>query len=164
MKLIQCRACRDVRLIHLYKIYCKCQQSAGMYLEDHHTVSVSGPCIVIGIANPDLRKDMEDRLLIDEQNQPIRAFVIYSNRVIREDNRDAAGWGKSGAEKERVMTIDKQLSQKIKNLRLTQHGRRERYLAALRRYMSRLQDADKNHTLAAKSFRSGKSVKRMKSA
>ena len=89
MKLIYCKSCGDVfKLTSREQRSCRCNRSAGIYEDDKWTVTVGGPCHVIGIANQDLgpMSGLDHRLDRDEQNQAIRCWVIAeieSGRVRR---------------------------------------------------------------------------------
>lgn len=52
MKLIFCTECQDVRKI---TATCACGKSKGVYHSDGWNVTVSGPCIVLGISNTSLQ-------------------------------------------------------------------------------------------------------------
>lgn len=51
MKLIACKKCKDVIGLDYENRSCKCGLSGGRYNEDGDTVTVTGPCRVIGMEN-----------------------------------------------------------------------------------------------------------------
>lgn len=75
MKLIYCRACRDVIGLREEVRLCACGQSQGAYLPDRARAWIRGPCVPLGFANDSFYRALAAQPL-EPPGEAFRAFVI----------------------------------------------------------------------------------------
>jgi hypothetical protein len=82
MKLILCTKCGDIFSLTRFTRICSCGLSSGRYRDNVNAV-VSGPCIVLGIANGSLvaaiREQRDSGDLLDGLGRRFEAFIIPDN-------------------------------------------------------------------------------------